>query len=58
MGKQLCHGGALLHRDKKVVTVVCALVVCFVRGSHAQVHQTFGKPQHSGDRRKGLNETN
>ncbi len=50
-----------------VVTVVCGVVragcvcaarpCCFVRGSHAKVHQKFGKPRHIGDRRKALDKT-
>jgi hypothetical protein len=51
-----------------VVTVVCGVVragCVFVLyapvvllGSHAKVHQTFGKPRHIGDCQKGLDETN
>ncbi len=50
-----------------VVTVVCGVVragcvcaahpCCFVRGSHAQVHQKFGKPRHIGDCQKSLDKT-
>ncbi len=50
-----------------VVMVVCGVVragcvcaarpYCFVRGSHAKVHQKFGKPRHIRDRRKALDKT-
>jgi hypothetical protein len=50
-----------------VVTVVCGVVhagcvcaacpCCFVRGSHAKVHQKFGKPRQIGDCQKALDET-
>ncbi len=39
-----------------VVCVLCAPVVLLAK--HAQVHQSIGKPQHIGDRRKALNEMN
>jgi hypothetical protein len=49
-----------------VVMVVCGVVragyvcaarpCCFVRGSHAKVHQKFGKPWHIGDYWKALDE--
>ena len=67
MGEQLRHGGALLHRNKRVVTVVYGVVCagcvcaacpcCFVRGPNAKVHQKFGKPRHIGDRQKARDET-
>jgi hypothetical protein len=49
------------------VTVVCGVVragcvcaarpCCFVRGSHAKVHQKTGKPRHIGDRWKARDDT-
>ena len=56
MGEWLGHGGALLRRDKRVVTVVCGVVHAGCVFCH-RLTRTSASNIHIGDRRKGLNET-